>query len=77
MMSCREVALALSSGAGESASIGSRAAVWMHLAMCRHCRAFREQLRRFTMLVRRTARGVKHEPASTFEAEIVDTLGAP
>jgi hypothetical protein len=76
MMNCRDVALALSSGTSGGASFGSRAAVWMHLAMCRHCRAFREQLRRFTTLVRGAARAVENEPPSTFEARIIEKIGA-
>ena len=76
MMNCRDVARALSSGATEGASLGLRAGVWMHVAMCRHCRAFREQLRRFTTLVRRTATTVENEPSSTFETQIVDRMKA-
>lgn len=76
MMSCKEIALVLSSGASEDGPPGLRAAVWMHVAMCRHCRAFRHQLRRFTALVRASTRAVENEPSSSFEARIVDRMGA-
>lgn len=77
MMNCRDVALALSSGEAEAAPLRLHAAMVMHLAMCRHCRAFRRQLRRFTALVHASTRAVENEPSSSFEARLVDRMGAP
>ncbi len=74
MMSCRDVAEMLSTGEMDQAPFRSRVAVWMHLAMCRHCRAFRDQLRRLATRARSTARSLENEPPRSFEAGIVEQL---
>lgn len=74
MMSCREVAGELSAGTVGNRPLGGRAAVWVHVAMCRRCRAFREQLRHLAVLVRAQAAVAADEPAPTFEHRIVGRL---
>jgi hypothetical protein len=41
MMTCKQVSTLLSTGALADAPLGRRLAVRMHLAMCRHCSAFK------------------------------------
>lgn len=74
MKTCREVALALSSDSSEGASLGLRMALWMHLAMCRHCRAFRQQLEWLTGFARGTTGATESEPSNSFEARIVNRM---
>jgi hypothetical protein len=74
MMTCKEVSTRVSMGDVESTPMMRRIGVWLHLAMCRHCRAFRQQL----VLIGRAARLVsnvfEHEPAANFEGKILDHL---
>lgn len=46
MLKCREVAELVASDTWRESSMIRRLAVFMHLAMCRHCRAYVRQLRR-------------------------------
>ncbi len=75
MMTCKEVSTLVSSDEVATAPIATRMAVWMHLAMCRHCRAFRRQM----ALIHRAARVVgtafDREPSAGFENKILDRLG--
>jgi hypothetical protein len=44
--------------------------------MCRHCRAFRRQLRRIGDVARLIAGDIEREPAAAFENRILNRLGS-
>ena len=52
MLRCREVARLLASEEWEGAGWRRRLVLELHLAMCRHCRRYREQLRELGRAVR-------------------------
>ena len=66
MMKCREVSTLVSTGDVETASLGRRLGVWLHIAMCRHCRRFRRQLE----LLRYRARTAADEAASEMREDL-------
>ena len=72
MMTCKDVSTLISTGQLEEASLGRRLAVRFHLAMCRHCRAFKRQLD----LLARAARAsvASSEPAADFEDRLTGRL---
>jgi hypothetical protein len=76
MMTCKDVSTLVSMGEVASAPMATRIGVWMHVAMCRHCRAFRRQM----VLIGRSARLVaavfEQEPSAGFESRILDHLGS-
>lgn len=55
MLTCREVVRLTSSGATAGRAERRRVSVWLHLAMCRHCRAYVAALRRIADMVRQPA----------------------
>jgi hypothetical protein len=59
----QEVSTIVSTGEMRSAPARQRLAAWIHLAMCRHCRAFRRQVDALTS-----------EPSSALEHTIVNRL---
>jgi hypothetical protein len=46
----------------------------MHLAMCRHCRAFRRQIETIARDALSVSRAFEAEPRSDFESRIVQAL---
>jgi hypothetical protein len=64
----------MSTGELAEASWLRRGAVWLHLSMCRHCRAFRRQISQLTRLARADSLLVEREPPPDFEARIADRL---
>jgi len=76
MMTCKEVSTLVSMGDVESAPMMRRMGVWLHLAMCRHCRAFRRQLVRIGRAARLVSEVFEREPAANFEARILDHVGS-
>jgi hypothetical protein len=76
MMTCKEVSTLVSMGDVESAPAMRRMGVWLHLAMCRHCRAFRQQLVVIGRAARLVSQVFEHEPAASFEAKILDHSGS-
>jgi hypothetical protein len=76
MISCKEVSPLVSTGGLAEAPFARRAGVWMHLAMCRHCRAFRRQIQAIARAARALGRDFETEPGSRFESKIVETLRA-
>ncbi|MGE3958159.1 MAG: hypothetical protein AB7H96_15695 [Vicinamibacterales bacterium] len=74
MKTCRDVSHQLSTGDLGQAPLLERAAVWLHLAMCRHCRTFSRQLRAIGRSARRRASIADAEPPASFERDIVDRL---
>ncbi len=52
MLTCKEVVRLTSSSATAGKAEESRFSVWLHLAMCRHCRAYTAALERIANMVR-------------------------
>lgn len=57
MLKCRDVAELVASDVGQHPPLTRRVAVLVHLAMCRHCRAYARQLRRIGAAARRLFHG--------------------
>jgi hypothetical protein len=76
MMTCKEVSTLVSMEHLEEAPRARRMAVRLHLMMCRHCRAFRRQLRIIGDVARLIARDFEREPTAAFESRILDRLGS-
>lgn len=74
MMTCKEVSTLVSTGGLADASRFRRFAVWLHLSMCRHCRAFRRQVEALTRVARAGSHVVEREPFPDFEARIAGRL---
>lgn len=70
MMSCKEVSTLLSTGQIDDAPLTRRLAVRLHLAMCRHCTAFRRQLERLTRAARAASFDFEREPPPDFESKV-------
>jgi hypothetical protein len=66
MMTCREV----SSRLLRDETADARISVWMHLAFCRHCRAFRRQLQLMWGAARRLALRFEAEPGPDFASRL-------
>jgi predicted anti-sigma-YlaC factor YlaD len=76
MMNCKQVSTLVSMGDIDTAPMAQRLGVWMHLAMCRHCRAFRQQLVRIGQAARVISTAFEREPLASFEAKILSHLGS-
>ena len=74
MMTCKDVSTLVSMGEVLSAPVATRMGVWMHLAMCRHCRAFRRQMALIGRSARVVAAALELEPSAGFEGRILDHL---
>jgi predicted anti-sigma-YlaC factor YlaD len=74
MMTCKQVSTLVSIRHVEEASTGQRMAVQFHLMMCKHCRAFRRQLRVIGRIAGLIAHDVEREPTPAFENRILDRL---
>jgi predicted anti-sigma-YlaC factor YlaD len=74
MMTCKQVSTFVSTGQLADAPLATRFAVSLHLAMCRHCRAFRRQLGAIARAARTLNRVCAAEPRTEFEARIVQRL---
>lgn len=55
MLTCSEVTRLVASDEVRTASLRVRVAVRVHLAMCRHCRRYRRELKAIAAAVRRNA----------------------
>jgi predicted anti-sigma-YlaC factor YlaD len=75
MMTCKEVSTLVSTEELATVPFAQRLAAWLHLAMCRHCRAFRRQLNAVARAAHLVSRASEREPPSDFERKIVDRLG--
>ena len=64
MLRCKEVAQLVASDAWREPPVTRRLGVWLHLAMCRHCRAYALQLRRIGAAARRIYEGVATDQAA-------------
>ncbi len=76
MMTCKEVSTLVSMGKVASAPMAKRMAVWMHLAMCRHCRAFRRQMVLIGRASRLVSEAFEREPSPRFEGKILEHVGS-
>ena len=75
MMTCKQVSTLLSSGQLADAPLTERLAVRMHLAMCRHCTAFKRLLEALADAARAAARAYEREAPPTFESTVANKLG--
>jgi hypothetical protein len=64
MLGCREVVDLLATEEWRAAPLGRRLALGLHLAMCRHCRAYRRALHRLGDAARRLYRATVVDPRS-------------
>lgn len=71
-MTCKEVSTLIAKGELAEASLARRLAVWLHLAMCRRCRAFQRQLETISQAAR--SRAAHQEPGHEFEARLAQRL---
>ncbi len=79
MLSCKEVARILASGALDEYTWGRRLALRLHLLMCRHCRRYARQLRAIAAAARGLWREESEDP-STLERlsrTIIQDSGRP
>jgi len=74
MMTCKEVSTLVSTGDLQAASLLRRLGVGVHLAMCRHCRAFRRQVNAMADAARALHAGFGAEPRLAFEADVVQRV---
>ena len=74
MLTCREVSTLVSTGGLDDAPLMRKLGVVLHLAMCRHCRAFRRQVAAIGRAVRALNAACEAEPPSGFEAAVVQRV---
>jgi len=74
MMTCHDVSTLVSSGALPDASLVRQWGVRMHLAMCRHCRAFRRQVETVARAAHAAGLAFERELPQDFESRIVQRL---
>ncbi len=74
MMMCRDVSTLVSSGGLVDAPLVRKLGIRMHLAMCRHCRAFRQQIEAIARAARAAGLAFERELAQDFESKIVQRL---
>ena len=74
MMTCQEVSTLVSSGGRQASFLARRLGVGLHLAMCRHCRAFRRQVTAIGEAARALSAAYWTEPRAAFEADLVQRL---
>ena len=74
MMTCHDVSTLVSTGGLPEAPLGRRLGVRMHLAMCRHCRAFRRQVEFIGRAARAAGLTFERELPEDFESRIVQRL---
>jgi predicted anti-sigma-YlaC factor YlaD len=70
MMTCKDVSRLVLADRVSEAPLR----VWLHLAMCRHCRAFRLQIVAITRWARGVALSTEREPDVHFESRLADAL---
>ncbi len=74
MMTCQEVSTLVSTGGLPEAPLMRRLGVRMHLAMCRHCRAFRRQVATIARAARAASLAFERELPEDFESRIARRL---
>ena len=74
MMTCHDVSMLVSTGGLPDAPLVRQWGVRMHLAVCRHCRAFRRQLEAIARAARAAGLAFERELPEDFESKIVQRL---
>ena len=74
MMTCHDVSTLVSTGGLSDAPVVRKLGVRMHLAMCRHCRAFRRQIEAIARAARAAGFAFEREAPNDFESRIVQCL---
>jgi predicted anti-sigma-YlaC factor YlaD len=74
MMTCKDVSMLVSTGQLATAPLARRLGIRLHLAMCRHCRAFKQQIEVIARMARGAGLTFEAEPSADFEAGIVSRL---
>ena len=71
MMSCKQVSTLLSTGDVQTSPWSRRMGVRMHLAMCRHCSAFKRWLDLIASAARLLNRRVERDAPADLESRVV------
>lgn len=74
MITCHDVSMLVSTGELPEASLARRLSVRMHLAMCRHCRAFRRQVEIIGRAARVAGLAFERELDKEFASRLVQRL---
>lgn len=74
MMTCHDVSTLVSTGGLPDAPFVRKLGVRIHLAMCRHCRAFRRQIETIARAARAVGLAFERELPQDFESKIVQRL---
>ena len=74
MITCHDVSTLVSTGGLSDAPLVRRLGVRMHLAMCRHCRAFRRQIEAIARAARAAGLMFERECPEDFETRMVERL---
>ena len=74
MLTCKEVSTLVSTGGQDAAPLMRKLGVFLHLALCRHCRAFRRQVTAIGRAVRALNAVYEAEPLPGFEAAVVQRV---
>lgn len=74
VMTCHDVSTLVSTGGLPDAPLVRQMGARMHLAMCRHCRAFRRQIEAIARATRAAGLAFEREQPQDFESKIVQRL---
>lgn len=74
MMTCKQAAMLMSTGELEASSWRTRATLWLHLSMCRHCRAFKRQIDSLAKAGQSLWASQAADPPGDFETRLVERL---
>lgn len=77
MMTCKQAAMLMSTGELEASSWRTRATLWLHLSMCRHCRTFKRQIDSLAKAGQSLWSSRVDDPPADFEARLVERLTSP
>ena len=69
MLKCKDTSRLIASDEILGASRSRRFAVWLHLLMCRHCRAYAAQLRAIAAATQKMVRSTLPDPEHLAELE--------
>lgn len=74
VMTCHDVSTLVSTGGLPDEPLVRQMGARMHLAMCRHCRAFRRQIETIARAARAAGLAFEREQPQDFESKIVQRL---
>ena len=75
MITCHDVSMLVSTGGLPDAPFMRKLGVRLHLAMCRHCRAFRRQIKAIARAARAAGLAFERELDTDFASRLVQRLG--